>query len=125
MAVIGDRLWTYSRMCFDISYFHDILHPAFDTSQVPQLWDSSLRTYGGAEASGRRISAIAEIEAEKEQEARQKANDKKALADARSQGKEAVRPLRVPQGPLLPDKMTNLLLDGVLGCALYPVFAQV
>jgi hypothetical protein len=62
----------------------------FDTSQIPQLWESSLRKYGGSDASTWCISSLIEIEAEKEQEAWQKADDKKALADAKSQGKEAM-----------------------------------
>lgn len=57
---------------------------------MPQLWDCSLQKYGGSEASNRRVSSIIETEAEKEREAQQKADNKKALADARSLGKGAV-----------------------------------
>lgn len=70
------------------------LPTSFDNYQVPQLWESSLRMYGGSAASNRRLSTIAEVEAEREREARQKADDKKALADAKPHGKEAVAAIK-------------------------------
>ena len=49
---------------------------------------------GGTEAPSRRISSIIEIEAKRARDARQKADEKKALADAKSQGKEAIAALK-------------------------------
>ena len=49
-----------------------------------------MRDYGGPDASTQRVSAVLEIEAQKEREACQKAEDKKALLGAKSQGCEAV-----------------------------------
>jgi IS5 family transposase len=53
-----------------------------------------LQKYGGSEASTRHISSIVENKAEKECKVCQKAEDKKVLADAKLQGKEAVAALR-------------------------------
>ena len=53
-----------------------------------------MRIYGGTEASSRRVSSIAEVEAEQERVACQRADDKKALAHAKMQGKEAVATVR-------------------------------
>jgi hypothetical protein len=58
--------------------------------QVPQLWASSLLVHGGNDVLTRRVSSIAEIEAEKDREAARKVEDRKALADAKEHGKEAV-----------------------------------
>ena len=49
---------------------------------------------GGTEAPSRRISSIIEIEAKRACDACQKADEKKALADTKSQGKEAVATLK-------------------------------
>ena len=57
--------------------------------QVPQLWSRSLLEHGGDTASSRRVSTIAEIEAEKERDAHQKANERNVLAEAKKLGKEA------------------------------------
>jgi hypothetical protein len=57
---------------------------------VPQLWGSSLLAHGGNEVLTRRVSSIAELEAEKDCEAARKVEDCKALADAKEQGKDAV-----------------------------------
>jgi hypothetical protein len=87
----------YSPVAVHISTFYAyVFHPSnsFDTSQIPQLWELSLQMYGGSEASNRCISKIIEIEAERELVALQKADDKKALADVKSQGKEAMATLR-------------------------------
>ena len=64
---------------------HLIVNP-----QVPQLWASSLSVYGGNDVLTRRVSSIAELEVEKDCEAARKAEDHKALADAKEQGKEAI-----------------------------------
>ena len=53
-----------------------------------------MRIYGGTEASSRCVSSIAEVEAEQERVARQRADDKKALAHAKTQGKEAIAAVR-------------------------------
>ena len=58
--------------------------------QVPQLWGSSLSAHGGNDILTRRVTSIAEIEMEKDREAARKAEDCKALADAKEQGKEAL-----------------------------------
>ena len=58
--------------------------------QVPQLWASSLLVHGGNDVLMRRVSLIAKIEAEKDREAAQKAEDCKVLVDAKEQGKEAI-----------------------------------
>jgi hypothetical protein len=58
--------------------------------QVPQLWASCLSAHGGNEVLTRRVFSIAETEMEKDREAARKAEDRKALADAKEQGKEAV-----------------------------------
>jgi hypothetical protein len=58
--------------------------------QVPQLWASSLLVHGGNNVLTQRVSSIAEIEAEKDCEAAQKVEDRKAFADAKEHGKEAV-----------------------------------
>ena len=58
--------------------------------QVPQLWGSSLSAHGGNDILMRRVTSIAEIEMEKDREAARKAEDRKALADAKEQGKEAI-----------------------------------
>jgi len=60
--------------------------------QVPQLWSSFiLPNDGNGIPSGpsRRISSIAEIEADKIREASQKADEQKALAEAKLRGREA------------------------------------
>jgi hypothetical protein len=96
MAVVGDRLWSNSR-----TYFHILSLSLLTNSpllvrypQIPQLWESSMRLYGGTEASSRRVSSIAEVEAEQERAAHQRADDKIALADTKTQGKEAVATVR-------------------------------
>jgi hypothetical protein len=57
--------------------------------QVPQLWTASLLTCGGNEIQTRRVSSIAQVEAEKTHKATQKAEDCWALEEAKAQGKEA------------------------------------
>ena len=57
--------------------------------QVPQLWSSYLSSNSGKVVSSHRILSIAEVEAEKKHEASQKADNCKALVEAKSQGKEA------------------------------------
>jgi hypothetical protein len=57
--------------------------------QVPQLWSASFLSCGGDELQTRRVSSIAQVEAEKEREANQKAEDRRALEEAKAQGKEA------------------------------------
>jgi len=49
----------------------------------------SLLEYGDNAASYRRVSAVAEVEMEKNREDAQKANDRNALAEAKKLGKEA------------------------------------
>jgi hypothetical protein len=58
--------------------------------QVPQLWGSSLSAHSGNDTLTQRVTSIAEIEMEKDREAARKAEDRKALADTKEQGKEAV-----------------------------------
>jgi hypothetical protein len=57
--------------------------------QVPQLWSTSFLSCGGNELQTRRVSSIAQIEAEKEHKANQKAEDRRALEEAKAQEKEA------------------------------------
>ncbi len=61
---------------------------------MPQLWGSSLLAHGGNEVLLRQVSSIAEIKVEKDCEAARKAEDHKALADAKEQGKEAVAAIK-------------------------------
>jgi hypothetical protein len=49
-----------------------------------------LLVHGGNDVLMRRVSLIAKIEAEKDREAAQKAEDCKVLVDAKEQGKEAI-----------------------------------
>jgi hypothetical protein len=58
--------------------------------QVPQLWGSSLSAHGGNDILTRRVTSIAKIEMEKDHKAARKAEDRKVLADAKEQGKEAL-----------------------------------
>jgi hypothetical protein len=57
--------------------------------QVPQLWSASFLSYGSDEVQTRCVSSIAQVEAEKEREANQKAEDHRALKEAKAHGKEA------------------------------------
>ena len=57
--------------------------------QVPQLWSRSLLEHNGNTALSRRVLTIAEIEAEKERDAHQKANECNVLTEAKKLGKEA------------------------------------
>jgi len=49
-----------------------------------------LLAHGGNEVLTRRVSSIAELKVEKDREAARKVEDRKALADAKEQGKDAV-----------------------------------
>jgi hypothetical protein len=64
------------------------------TGQVPQLWSNSFIARGDHDVLNRRVSLIAENEAEKERDARRKVENRLALADAKAQGKEAVAAVR-------------------------------
>ena len=57
--------------------------------QVPQLWSASFLSHGSNEVQTQRVLSIAQVEAEKEREANQKAEDRRALEEAKAQGKEA------------------------------------
>ena len=72
-------------------YVLPYLPPSFLIShpQIPQLWASCLQTRSGNEVLTQRVSTIAQIEADKEREASQKADEHKTLAEAKKQGKEA------------------------------------
>ena len=57
--------------------------------QVPQLWSASFLSRGSNKVQTRHVSFIAQVEAEKECEANQKAEDCRALEEAKAHGKEA------------------------------------
>jgi hypothetical protein len=67
------------------------LHPSRLTSrlQVPQLWNSGLQTNGDKDILTHCVASIAECKLEKEQEEIQKAEECKALVEAKLQSKEA------------------------------------
>jgi hypothetical protein len=67
------------------------LHPSHLTSnlQVPQLWNSSLQTNGDKDILTCCVVLIAALELEKEWEEIQKAEECKALAEAKLKGREA------------------------------------
>jgi hypothetical protein len=56
--------------------------------QVPQLWSLSFLTRGSSDALTTRVTAIAEIEADKARDIAQKEEDRKALAEAKKLGRE-------------------------------------
>jgi hypothetical protein len=62
--------------------------------QIPQLWSSGLRTSTGKDVLTRRVASVAERELEKEREENQKAEDRKALAQAKLESKEAYAALK-------------------------------
>jgi len=57
--------------------------------QVSQLWSASFLSHGGDELQTQHVSSIAQVKAEKECKANQKAEDRRALKEAKAQGKEA------------------------------------
>lgn len=58
--------------------------------QIPQLWSTCLPSDADDEVLQQRVALIKRIEADKDVQANRKADDRKALAEAKKQGKDAL-----------------------------------